>query len=178
MESIIKAVTLLLCLDTGSPQPAIVDIILQDHSAILRWQTQCSTTEVSSILYGCSPTTFQDTNLTSLRHLADRDEPYREKQLSIPDEAFIGDSWKCVFKLIGVQYGNCMTQDGICVAVDVSSFRRPLIGISVICTKPCMMIIFLQIIAFHSDDVKQTVNKHQHSYLGLELVIKADHVIV
>ena len=129
MISIINAVTMLFSLQIGSPQPAIIDITLQaDHTAILRWQTQCSTAEVSGIVYGCSQTTFQDINLTTLRHLVDRDEPYREIELSIPDKAFNGDNWKCVFKVIGEQYDNCMTQDSLCVTVDVSSFTSPIIG--------------------------------------------------
>lgn len=117
----------------GSTQPSIADVILFDHSAIIRWEVQCSDmTEISDILFGCSQSNFPDNNLTIVRHIVNKRETYREKILHLHNGSTIGNNWKCVFKLLGVHYENCVTEDSLCVLIDVSSFARPISGIWII----------------------------------------------
>lgn len=124
----IVSLLLIVCFKFGSAQPSIVDVILYDRSAIIRWEIQCSDmTEVSDILYGCSQTSFYDNNLTTVRHQVNRNEAYRERTLGL-HKTLIGDSWKCLFKLLGVHHENCVTEDGNCVLIDVLSFERPIFG--------------------------------------------------
>ena len=120
---------LILCFKLVSTQPSIVDVILYDLSVLLiRWEVQCGDmTEVSEILYGCSRTNFQDDNMTTVRHSVNKNEAYREKTLLLHND-FYEDSWKCLFKLLGVQTETCVTEDSDCVLVDISSFTRPVIG--------------------------------------------------
>ena len=95
---------LTLCSKLKSTQPSIVDVILYDLSALIPWEVQCgdTVTEVSEILYGCSRTNFQDDNMTTVRHSVNKNEAYREKTLLLHND-FYEDSWKCLFKLLGVK---------------------------------------------------------------------------
>ena len=129
VDTTLTMLVLNACFKFGTAQPSIVDVTLYEHSAIIRWEVQCNDmTEVSEILYGCSRTNFQDNNMTTVRHSVNRNEAYREKTLLLFNDFYVGDGWKCVFKLIGVQYENCVTEDGNCILIDASTFVRPIIG--------------------------------------------------
>ena len=168
------------CIKFGSAQPSIVDVIMHDDRAVIRWEVQCiHMSEVTDILYGCSQTSFQGNNMSTVRHVVNRIEIYREKTLFLHNY-LNGDDWKCVFKLVGVHYGTCVTEDSACVLINVPSFVRPLTGMYMLNILYNIIVIvkkFLQVIASHLPDALKGLLKYQHIYHGLEMIWEVDHVI-
>ena len=119
----LSMITLTWTFQIGSAQPRILDLSFSDGCVAIRWESQCERgLEISNIIYGCSQVEITECDLITVSHRSnDSMQPYREKQLPLPAMT-IGENWKCVFKLQGVQSNNCKTINSTCVLVDVPRF--------------------------------------------------------
>lgn len=117
------------CVELGSAQRVIADLIFSGENVTVRWQTECdSGLEMYDIIYGCSQGAITDSDLTTERCFieADGSQPYREKQLQLPITN--STDWKCVFRLLGCTTGtssdSCQTSDTPCYLIDFQTFRE------------------------------------------------------
>lgn len=111
-----------------SAQPAIVDLSFYNRCATIRWKSRCPSvdnTEVSDIVYGCSPGVISDSDLKSVRHEARGGQNYQEAQLVLP--ILDVGSWSCIFKINTVYSSddeNCESRNSTCFYVNVETYSK------------------------------------------------------
>lgn len=138
LSIVILTTTLSSCVEFGSAQPAIADLIFSGDNVTVRWQTECNSgLEMYDIIYGCSQgSAISDDDLRTESYATEAGgfQPYREKQLQLPIRN--STDWKCVFRLRG-QYSSgtstdcCSTRSTPCYLIDSQTFREIQAGINI-----------------------------------------------